>query len=275
MRDVSRTILDAMAGAGFLQLPSRSAPPRSTGITSVLDTGLSLERLSALPPSITRLVDVWKFGWGTAYLDPDVAAKVAVLRELGIKACAGGTLLEVAWQQGRAGQCLSWAEEIGLTCLEVSNGVVSMPAAEKHRLIAVAAERFEVLAEIGSKDPAVPVSAESWVDEAVGDLAAGARWIVTEGRESGTVGLFAPDGHVRTDVVEALVAAVDLHTLFFEAPIKSQQAWFIRRYGANVNLGNVPVDSLLGLEALRCGLRADTVDVMHSNRVADAWSAHA
>lgn len=264
-----------MAGAGFLQLPSRSAPPRFTGITSVLDTGLPLERLRALPSSITCLIDVWKFGWGTAYLDPDIAAKVAVLRDLGIKGCAGGTLLEVAWQQGRAGQCLAWAEQIGLPCLEVSNGVVAMPTSEKHRLIADATERFEVLAEIGSKDPAVPVSAEGWVDDAVGDVAAGARWVVTEGRESGTVGLFAPDGRVRTDVVEALVAAVGLRTLLFEAPIKSQQAWFIRRYGANVNLGNVPIDSVLGLEALRCGLRADTVDVLHPDPVVDAWSAHA
>lgn len=263
-----------MAGAGFLQLPSRPAPPRTIGITSVLDTGLPLERLRALPSSITCLVDVWKFGWGTAYLDPDIAAKVAVLRDLGIRACAGGTLLEVAWQQGRAAQCLSWAEQVGLPCLEVSNGVVHMPASEKHRLIAEAADRFEVLAEIGSKDPAVPVSASSWMDAAVGDVAAGARWVVTEGRESGTVGLFASDESVRTDVVAALVAAVGLPTLLFEAPIKSQQAWFIRRYGANVNLANVPIDTVLGLEALRCGLRADTVGAMDADPVTAARSAH-
>jgi phosphosulfolactate synthase len=272
MRDVLSTILDAMAGPGFLRLPERATPPRSTGITHVLDTGLPLATLPPVLTALTGLVDVWKFGWGTAYLDPDIEAKAQLLRQHGIKACSGGTLLEVAWQQGRAAQCMDWAEQVGLPCLEVSNGAVPMPRAAKRQLIADAAQRFEVLAEVGSKDPALVMDAQAWAEEAASDVAAGAGWIVTEGRESGTVGFFAADGSVREDVAEALVDAVGLRTLLFEAPAKNQQAWFIRQFGPNVNLGNIRVDSVLGLEALRCGLRADTVSLL-TDSLTDARSA--
>ncbi len=247
-------------------------PPRSSGITHVLDTGLPLATLPPVLAALAGLVDVWKFGWGTAYLDPDIEAKAQLLREHRIKACSGGTLLEVAWQQGRAADCMNWAEQVGLPCLEVSNGAVRMPLADKHRLIADAAERFEVLAEVGSKDPTMVVDAQAWAGEAASDVAAGASWIVTEGRESGTVGLFAADGSVREDVAEALIDAVGLGVLLFEAPAKSQQAWFIRRFGPNINLGNIRVDSVLGLEALRCGLRADTVSLL-TNPVPESRSA--
>ena len=92
-----------------------------------------------------------------------------------------------------------------------------------------------------------------------GDLEAGATWVLTEGRESGTVGLYEPDGSVRVEVVETLVARVGLSRLIFEAPRKDQQAWFINRFGSEVNLGNVVLDDAIGVEALRLGLRADTI----------------
>jgi phosphosulfolactate synthase len=47
--------------------------------------------------------------------------------------------------------------------------------------------------------------------------------------------------------------------VIFEAPGKSQQAWFVRQLGADVNIGNVAPGSVLPLETLRLGLRADTV----------------
>jgi phosphosulfolactate synthase len=47
----------------------------------------------------------------------------------------------------------------------------------------------------------------------------------------------------------------------FDAPRKEQQVWFIRRFGPEVNLSNVPVGEVLALETLRRGLRSDTLDV--------------
>jgi phosphosulfolactate synthase len=244
----------------FLVVPSRARKPRRYGLTHVLDKGLPAADAGRLLEVCGRFVDVWKFGWGTAYLDPGLTEKLDLLRRHGVLGCAGGTLLEVAWHQGVAQKYLAWAEEAGLPCVEVSCGVTPMPAAEKRRLIEAAAGRFVVLAEIGSKDPHAEVTPAAWAAAAVADREAGATWVVTEGRESGTVGLFSAAGDVRGDVADAVVDAIGVECAVFEAPRKEQQAWLVRRYGVDVNLGNIAPGETLGVEALRLGLRADTFD---------------
>ena len=251
-----------MVTPGFLHLDQRAMHPRSVGLTHVIDGGIPLGAMADVLRSAGHLVDVWKFGWGTAYLDPMVGDKLRLLRDHGIGACTGGTLLEVAWLQGEATAFFDWAADMGFPHVEVSNGVARMPLTEKRRLVIEAARRFTVLAEVGSKDPAAPVSAASWATEAVGDLDAGAHWILAEGRESGTVGLYDAQGEVRDDVVDMLARELDPERLVFEAPGKRQQAWFIRRFGADVNLGNIATGDVLALEALRVGLRADTIAVL-------------
>jgi phosphosulfolactate synthase len=251
------TIVNA---ASFLALPSRTRKPRRTGITHVLDNGLPVSTVEALLGVCADSVDVWKLGWGTAYLDPGLPDKIDLLARHGVLACAGGTLLEIAWQQGVVDPFLDWAQAVGLPCVEVSRGVADMPRETKHALVARAAERFTVLAEVGAKDPEAVVDADLWGCEAAGDRAHGATWVVTEGRESGTVGLYAADGSVRSDVVDAVVGAVGLDATLFEAPRKEQQAWLVRRFGADVNLANVAPADVLGVETLRLGLRADTFD---------------
>jgi phosphosulfolactate synthase len=245
----------------FLMVPPRARKPRRRGVTHVLDKGLPAADAARLLEVCGEFVDVWKFGWGTAYLDPGLPEKLAVLREHDVLGCTGGTLLEIAWHQGVVEQCLAWAEEVGFPCVEVSCGVAPIGAAEKRRLIDAAAARFVVLAEIGSKDPDAEVSPGAWAAAAAADRDAGATWVVTEGRESGTVGLFSPGGEVRGDVVEAVVDAIGLDSVVFEAPRKDQQAWLIRRLGPDVNLGNIAAAEILGVEALRLGLRADTFDL--------------
>lgn len=215
--------------------------------------------LDSLVEWIGGVVDIWKFGWGTAYLDPTVRAKVAILRRHQVLACPGGTLLEVACLRGRVEGFLSWAGEVGFGAVEVSNGATGMTGHDKRLLINRAASDFHVLSEVGSKDPRIVLQPAEWEAEVRADLDAGARWVVLEGRESGTVGLYDAEGRVREDLVDRLTAAVGLEKLVFEAPRKEQQAWFIRRFGADVNLGNVAPDEALGLETLRLGLRADTV----------------
>jgi phosphosulfolactate synthase len=242
----------------FLVVPPRARKPRRQGLTHVLDKGLPAADTARLLEVCGRFVDIWKFGWGTAYLDPGLAEKLEILRGHGVLGCTGGTLLEVAWHQGVVEQYLAWAEELGFPCVEVSCGVAPIGPADKRKLIEAAAGRFVVLAEIGSKDPQAEVSPGAWAAAAAADRDAGATWVVTEGRESGTVGLFTSGGEVRGDVADAVVEAVGVDRVVFEAPRKEQQAWLVRRYGADVNLGNVVPGELLGVEALRLGLRADT-----------------
>lgn len=244
----------------FLSLPARTSKPRRTGISHVLDNGLSLGEVRDRLDAASDSIDVWKFGWGTAYLDPALTAKLELLAEHDVLACPGGTLLEIAWQQGVADEFLDWAQAVGFPAVEVSCGSVSMTRPVKDSLIRTAAARFTVLAEVGRKEPNAPVSTTEWARDAAADVAAGARWVVTEGRESGTVGLFTADGEVRSDLVDAIVASVGVDAVLFEAPRRAQQAWLIRHLGPDVNLGNISARDALSVEALRLGLRSDTIE---------------
>lgn len=247
-----------MSRPTFLDLVERSSKPRRQGLTHVIDGGSSVDALTGALSAAAGHIDIWKFGWGTAYLDDHLTEKLHRLRAADVISCLGGTLLEIAWAQGRATEFFDWASQCGLDAIEVSRGLVPMTVGEKTALIKAAATRFVVLSEVGNKDPLAEIPAASWADEAQRDIAAGARWVVIEGRESGNVGLYHGDGRVREDIVEALTDAVGLNPVIFEAPRKEQQSWFIRHFGPEVSLGNVARDSVLGVETLRRGLRADT-----------------
>jgi phosphosulfolactate synthase len=245
----------------FLDLPQRAAKPRRIGLTHVLDQGAGRAATADLLDSVAPHVDIWKIGWGTAYVDPALPAKLALLARHDIAACLGGTLLEIAWAQGRAAGCLAWAREVGFDYVEVSRGTVPMAVSEKRTLIRQATADFTVLAEVGAKAPGEQRAARHWPAECRSDLEAGAALVVTEGRQSGTVGTFDDAGRVRPDVVEAVVAAVGVERVVFEAPRAAQQAWFVRRFGPDVNLGNVALADVLSVETLRLGLRSDTAAV--------------
>lgn len=247
-----------MVHASFLELPDRTPKPRSTGLTHVLDPGVGPAAAADVLGSGAEYIDIWKVGWGVAYLDGALEAKLALLAEHRVSSCLGGTLLELAWMQGKAAECLEWAKAAGFDRVEVSRGTVPMTLHQKRELIRLAANDFVVLAEVGRKSPDETLAARHWPAEASSDLDAGARFAVTEGRQSGTVGTFTPSGRVRPDVVEAMAAAVGHDRVIFEAPRTDQQAWFVRRFGTGVNLGNIALSDVLGLETLRLGLRSDT-----------------
>ena len=247
-----------MVGPGFLDLPSRTVKPRGTGITHVLDRGLPLGYCADLLESGSAYVDVWKFGWGISYLDQHLAAKLELLARHRVLACPGGTLLEIAWAQGRSDGFFDWAQSCGFPCVEVSAGTVPMTPAQKRELIGEAARHFIVLAEVGPKDPDARIPPGQWAAAVADDLEAGATWVLAEGRASGTVGLYHPTGAVREDIVAALTAEVDPGLIVFEAPREGQQAWFVAAFGPDVNLANVAPADALGLETLRLSLRSDT-----------------
>lgn len=247
-----------MPGPDFLDLPARAAKPRGIGITHVLDRGIPLAQSADLLAMNESFVDVWKLGWGISYLDPNLAAKLELLAGHRVLASPGGTLLEIAWAQGRALEFLDWARSCGFPCVEVSSGTVTMDHAAKQELIAEAARHFIVLAEVGPKDPGVEMMPAQWAQALSRDLEAGATWVLAEGRASGTVGIYDGSGAVREDVIAALVSVADPDFVVFEAPRESQQAWFVCRFGPDVNLANVHPADVLGLETLRLSLRADT-----------------
>jgi len=249
-------------GPGFLSLPARSGKPRTEGLTHVLDKGLSYLALQSLIQTAGDCIDIVKLGWGTAYVSDGVKAKVALCKESGIRMSPGGTLLEICEHQGRIEDYVLWMHRLGLTHVEVSNGAFGMETSRKRELIRRLSQEFTVLSECGSKNPRVDVVADDWVEEMTGDLEAGASILIAEARESGTVGLYTPNGEVRAELVEAIVANLPVEKVIFEAPRKDQQAWFVRRLGSVANLGNIPADEVIPLETLRLGLRSDTLDLL-------------
>lgn len=242
----------------FLRLPDRTTKPRSSGVTHVLDKGAPAAVIEGLLASAADVVDVVKIGWGISYVDRSLKNRVTAYQRADIRVCLGGTLLEISEAQGEVGALVRWATAEGIDTLEVSNGLGWMGPGRQRELVAELAADFTVLAEAGVKDAAARVAAAEWAEEMNADLGAGATWVVAEGRESGTVGLYDPDGSIRTAFVEELVASVPIERVIFEAPSKAQQTWFVRRFGADVNLGNIAIDDVVALETLRLGLRADT-----------------
>ena len=247
-----------MGQPSFLDLPDREVRPRGCGLTHVLDKGLSIDATTDFIAHVGHLVDIVKIGWGIAYVDPTVTARVELYRAAGIDVSLGGTLIEVCAAQGRVDELRTWAHDIGVNVLEVSNGLCRLDRSTKSALIRELSTEFRVAAEVGAKDSAIPVVLDEWLTDMEADLEAGAQWLVTEGRESGTVGIYNGNGTVRDDMIEAISERLPIQRVIFEAPNKSQQVWFITNCGPGVNLGNIAPEEVLPLETLRLGLRADT-----------------
>ena len=98
----------------------------------------------------------------------------------------------------------------------------------------------------------------SWIKMMRNELDAGSFKVIAEARESGTVGIYRPNGSAHTQLIRKILSKVDLEDILWEAPKKGQQVWFIKQFGANVNLGNIGPADIIPLECLRVGLRGDT-----------------
>lgn len=242
----------------LLDLPPRSAKPRQQGLTHLLDRGLSLRQVQDLLEVTGPAVDVVKLGWGTSLVTGNLEAKLAAYREAEIPVVFGGTLTELAIAQGRFDELLDWIRRLGLTYIEISDGTITIPHDHKLELIRRCKDEFTVLSEVGSKDDTRIMAPYRWVELIEKELEAGAWKVIAEARESGNVGIFRHDGEVRMGLIDEIVHKIDSTKILFEAPRKDQQVWFVRRFGADVNLGNIPPEDVLSLETIRLGLRADT-----------------
>jgi phosphosulfolactate synthase len=247
--------------SGFLDLPPRSSKPREQGITHVLDRGLSVAEVDGMIEVAGGVVDFVKLGWGTALATGNLEPKLARYREHGIPVVLGGTLTELAISQRRLDGLVSWLHELDLKHVEVSDGTITLDHDEKLRLIERLAADFTVFSEVGSKDAAKIMAPYRWVEQIETELAAGAWKVIAEARETGNAGIYRADGEVRMGLIDEIAHEVSPERLLFEAPQKEQQVWFVKRFGAEVNLGNICPTDVLSLETLRLGLRSDTANV--------------
>lgn len=247
--------------ASLLDLPDRSSKPRELGLTHVLDKGLAVTEIDGLIEVAGASVDLVKLGWGTAMVTGNLTAKLERYRQHSIPVVLGGTLTEVAIAQRRLDQLIVWLHELSISHVEVSDGTITLDHGRKLELIELLARDFTVLSEVGSKDDARIMAPYRWVEQIEQELEAGAWKVIAEARESGTAGIFRPDGEVRMGLIDEIAHAIEPGRVLFEAPQKDQQVWFVRRFGPNVNLGNIAPSDVLSLETIRLGLRSDTVGI--------------
>ncbi|HLB19313.1 MAG TPA: phosphosulfolactate synthase [Gaiellaceae bacterium] len=239
--------------------------PRPGGLTHVIDKGLGPRGWEDVLETSGDFIDIVKLGWGTAYVTRNLRAKLDVLS--GKPVVIGGTFFEVVFVQDKLDGYKRWLEGLGLTHVEISDGVIELPRERKLELIEEFARDFIVLSEVGSKDADVEFTSEEWTRWLREELDAGAWKVITEAREGGTAGIFSKSGEMRTGLVGEIADAVPLEDVVFEAPTKSAQAWFIKEFGPAVNLGNIPPEEVIPLETLRRGLRGDTLkEVLLGNR---------
>ncbi|CAN5153589.1 phosphosulfolactate synthase [soil metagenome] len=240
-------------------------PPRQGGLTHVIDKGLGPQAWADVLETSGDYIDIVKLGWGTAYVTPNLRAKLDVLR--GRPVVIGGTFFEVVLTRDRLDDYKRWLRKLGLTYVEISDGVIDLPRERKLELIEDFARDFTVLSEVGSKDSDVEFTSEEWTRWLREELDAGAWKVITEAREGASSGIFTAKGEMRTELVGEIAGEVGLDDVVFEAPTKAAQVWFIKRFGPGVNLGNIPPDEVIPLETLRRGLRGDTLkEVLFGDR---------
>lgn len=239
-------------------IPERKSKPRESGITMMMDKGLSWRQAENFVDSCADYTDIIKLGFGTSYLTKDLQRKIDMYHEAGLKVYLGGTLFEAFIVRDMFDDYRRLIDKLGLKTCEVSDGSIELNHEKKCQYIADLNKDFTVLSEVGSKEEGILISPNKWISMMKAELEAGSWKVIAEARESGTVGIYRPNGTAHVSLVNKITANVSIEDILWEAPIKAQQVWFIKQFGPNVNLGNINHSEVIPLETLRIGLRGDT-----------------
>jgi phosphosulfolactate synthase len=240
------------------QIPDRNSKPRTAGITMVMDKGLSVEEAKNFFSVAGPHVDIVKLGFGTSFVTPNLEAKLEVYRSYNVPVYFGGTLFEAFLIRNQFEDYIAVCKNFGITMMEVSDGSITIPHAEKCGYIEKLTKHGIVLSEVGSKDAAHIIPPYKWIELMRAELNAGSSYVIAEAREAGNVGIYRGSGEVREGLVQEILTQIPGDKVIWEAPQKAQQLYFIELLGCNVNLGNIAPTEVLPLEAMRIGLRGDT-----------------
>ena len=239
-------------------IPKRTKQPRKDGITMVMDKGLSLREAEDMIDASGEFIDFVKLGFGTSVITKNLEDKIKLYKQANIKTYFGGTLFEAFVVRNMFDEYLSFIDKYKVEAAEVSDGSITIKHDKKCEYISKLAKDYTVLSEVGSKEEGVIIHPGLWIKMMNKELEAGSWKVIAEARESGTVGIYRSSGHAHTSLVNKIVSSVKQENIIWEAPQKSQQVWWIKQLGANVNLGNIAPHEALSLETLRLGLRGDT-----------------
>jgi phosphosulfolactate synthase len=239
-------------------IPDRPSKPRESGLTMVMDKGLSCRQAEDFLEVAADKTDIIKLGFGTSTVTPSLTRKLEIYQEANIPVYFGGTLFEAYVIRNQFDDYKRLLNKYNITHAEVSDGSMEISEDQKCEYISSLAKDFTVLSEVGSKDAEKIIPPYKWIAMMKAEIAAGAWKVIAEARESGTVGIFRNSGEIRSGLIEEILQHIPLDTILWEAPQKVQQVWFLTLYGHNVNLGNIAPHEIIPLETLRLGLRGDT-----------------
>ncbi|MFO7869080.1 MAG: phosphosulfolactate synthase [Bacteroidales bacterium] len=239
-------------------IPKREEKPRTSGQTMVIDKGLSVSEAQNLADAASNYIDYAKIGFGTALITQNLKEKLAVYTNAGITPYFGGTLFEIFIIRNKFDEFQRFLDTYNIGLTEVSDGSIELEHSVKLNYIKELKKNFTVISEVGSKKADKVLTPEMWIDLIQKELEAGSIKVITEARESGTIGIFNQDGSANKVLIESIIKNIDIHNIMWEAPQKTQQALFIQLLGESVNLGNIATHEVIALEALRLGLRGDT-----------------
>jgi phosphosulfolactate synthase len=241
-------------------IPKRPSRPRKSGVTMMMDKGLSLREVEDFLTTGGEYTDFAKLGFGTSVVmnDKDVQKKIQLYKEANIHVYLGGTLFEAYIIRNKFDHYMKLVDKFKVDAIEVSDGSILMGHDDKCKYINKLSKAYIVLSEVGSKEAGIITAPHKWISMMQAELNAGSSYVIGEARESGTVGIYRPNGNAHAALVNKITAKVDQNKIIWEAPLKSQQTWFIKTLGANVNLGNIAPNEVIPLETLRIGLRGDT-----------------
>ncbi|MBS1496517.1 MAG: phosphosulfolactate synthase [Bacteroidetes bacterium] len=243
------------------QIPERTSQPRTSGLTMVMDKGLSIREAENLMDIAGPYVDIVKLGFGTAFVTPKLREKLEMYKSYNMPVYFGGTLFEAFLIRNQFDDYIKICKDYGVSYMEVSDGSITIPHAEKCGYIEKLAKHGVVLSEVGSKDAAHIIPPYKWIELMKAELSAGSTYVIAEAREAGNVGIYRGTGEVREGLVQEILTQIPEEKILWEAPQKAQQLYFLELIGCNVNLGNIAPNEVLALEAMRIGLRGDTFEL--------------
>ncbi len=240
------------------QIPERTAQPRTSGLTMVMDKGLSINQVKDFMSIARPHVDIVKLGFGTSFVTPNLREKLEVYATYDIPVYFGGTLFEAFLIRNQFDDYIAVCKDYGIHYIEVSDGSINIPHAEKCGYIEKLTQYATVLSEVGSKDAAHIIPPYKWIELMRAELEAGSTYVIAEAREAGNVGIYRGSGEVREGLVQEILTQIPAEKIIWEAPQKAQQLYFLELIGCNVNLGNIAPNEVIPLETMRIGLRGDT-----------------
>ncbi len=243
------------------QIPARTQQPRNNGVTMIMDKGLSIREVHDFMSVGGPHSDIIKLGFGTSFVTPNLREKIEAYQQYNIPVYFGGTLFEAFLIRNQFADFIAVCKDYGLTHVEVSDGSITIPHAEKCGYIEKLTKHFTVLSEVGSKDAAHIIPPYKWIELMRAELEAGSTYVIAEAREAGNVGIYRGSGEVREGLVQEILTQIPEEKILWEAPQKAQQLYFLELIGCNVNLGNIAPNEVIPLEAMRIGLRGDTFNL--------------